>query len=104
MWGQQESVNLGAVLLGVSLELYRKKESNVVGMDVSHSIGKRSSGVGIVKDGQIFCTYSFCYIYCPGREDVPENRKRSANGCPATYKSTHSGCANIFKSTDNWEN
>ena len=44
-----------------------EKESNVVGMDVSHSIGKRSSGVGIVKDGQIFCTYSFCYIYCPGR-------------------------------------
>ena len=33
------------------------KEASVVVMDVSHSIGKRSSGVGIVKDGQIFCTY-----------------------------------------------
>ena len=62
MWGQQESINLGVVLFGGVIGVVRigEKESNVVGMDVSHSIGKRSSGVGIVKDGQIFCTYLFC--------------------------------------------
>ena len=81
-----------------------EKESNFVGMDVSHSIGKRSSGVGKMKDGQIFCTYSFCIFIVQVEKDVPANRKRSANRCPATYKSTHSGCANIFKSTDKWEN
>ena len=60
IWGSTFGGVIGVVQIG-------EKESNVVGMDVSHGIGKRSSCVGIVKDGQIFCTYSFCYIYCPGR-------------------------------------
>ena len=73
---------------------------------MSHSIGKRSSGVGIVKDepNKYSAHINFAIFIVHVEEDVPENRKRSANRFPATYKSTHSGCANIFKSSDNWEN
>ena len=59
-----------------------EKESNVVGMDVSHSIGKRSRGVGIMKDGQIFCTYSFCIFVV----QVEKTFLRTGRGRPIAFQ------------------